>query len=72
MPGKKHSIVVGTSNRHKFEEIKAILADVETIELVPLSAFANVPPIDESAKTFAGNAAKKALAFCQASGLLTL
>lgn len=60
MPGKKHTIVVGTNNRHKFDEIKAILADVENIELVPLSAFSNVPPIDESAKTFAGNAAKKA------------
>jgi non-canonical purine NTP pyrophosphatase (RdgB/HAM1 family) len=60
MPGKKYSIVVGTNNRHKFDEIKAILADVENVELVPLSAFANVPPIDETAKTFAGNAAKKA------------
>lgn len=60
MPGKKHTIVVGTNNRHKFDEIKAILADVENVELVPLSAFSNVPPIDESAKTFAGNASKKA------------
>lgn len=60
MSGKKVSIVVGTNNRHKFREIREILSDLPDVELVPLSAFSNVPPIDESEKTFAGNAAKKA------------
>ncbi|MBK9975135.1 MAG: non-canonical purine NTP pyrophosphatase [Planctomycetes bacterium] len=74
MPGKKYSIVVGTNNRHKFTEIRAILADVANVDLVPLSAFSNVPPIDETEKTFAGNAAKKALElarFLQAMGRLS-
>jgi len=61
MPGKKVSIVVGTNNRHKFREIREILSDLPGVELVPLSAFSNVPPIQETEKTFAGNAARKAL-----------
>ncbi len=61
MANKPLRIVVGTGNPHKFVEIKAILSDLKGVELVPLSAFPNVPPIDESEKTFEGNAKKKAL-----------
>jgi XTP/dITP diphosphohydrolase len=60
MSGKKVSIIVGTNNRNKFAEIRDILSDLPQVELVPLSAYNNVPPIDETEKTFAGNAAKKA------------
>ena len=59
--GKPFKIVVGTGNRHKFEEIRALLSDVRDLELVPLSAFSNVPPIVEDEPTFEGNAKKKAL-----------
>ncbi|MCC6572796.1 MAG: non-canonical purine NTP pyrophosphatase [Planctomycetes bacterium] len=54
-------IVVGTGNRHKFDEIRAILAELKHIELVPLSAYPGVPPIEENEKTFEGNSKKKAL-----------
>ena len=54
-------IVVGTGNRHKFDEIKAILSDLKGVELAPLSDYPNVPPIEENEKTFEGNAKKKAL-----------
>lgn len=61
MAGKKSSIVVGTNNRHKLREIREILSDLPYVELVALSAFSNIPPIEENEKTFAGNASKKAL-----------
>lgn len=53
-------IVVGTGNKHKFEEIRAILSDVRGLEFVPLSQFEGVPPIVEDEPTFEGNARKKA------------
>ena len=53
-------IIVGTGNRHKFEEIRAILSDVRGVEFVPLSAYSGVPPIVEDEPTFEGNAKKKA------------
>lgn len=61
MASNTYKIVVGTGNRHKFEEITSILSGLKGVEFVPLSAFPNVPPIDESAPTFEGNAKKKAL-----------
>lgn len=67
--GKPFKIIVGTGNRHKFEEIRAILSDVQDLELVPLWAFPNVPPVQEDEKTFEGNAGKKALELARFAAL---
>src|SRR6266852_3354190 len=52
-------MVVGTRNRKKREEILEILADLH-IELRDLTSFPDAPEVDETGKTFADNARKKA------------
>lgn len=53
-------LVVGTNNRHKLREIRQILGDLAGVELIALSAYTGVPPIEETANTFRGNAELKA------------
>lgn len=52
-------LVIATNNRHKFDEIAAILV-VPGLHLVPLSAFAGVPELVENGATYAENALIKA------------
>lgn len=54
-------IVVASGNRHKIEELAAMLADAPTaVEVVGLSAYPDAPEIDETADSFVGNAGLKA------------
>jgi XTP/dITP diphosphohydrolase len=63
-----HRLLVATTNRHKVEEIRPMLAGLP-IEIVTL---ADLPPTDapeESGRTFAENARLKALHYGASSGL---
>jgi len=53
------TIVIATRNAHKVAEIRAILGGVA--QLLSLQEFPKTPVVIEDAKTFAGNAKKKAV-----------
>ncbi|MEI7728532.1 MAG: non-canonical purine NTP pyrophosphatase [Verrucomicrobiota bacterium] len=52
------TIVIATRNRHKVQEIRALL---DGVTLLDLNDFPAAPPVVEDAPTFAGNAIKKAV-----------
>ncbi|OEG70877.1 hypothetical protein ATZ36_17715 [Candidatus Endomicrobiellum trichonymphae] len=52
-------IVLATGNRHKREEIKSILKDLD-IKIIPMTSFADYPTTIEDGATFEENASKKA------------
>ena len=56
--GRVETLVLATRNRHKVEEIRAILGDGLTYRV--LSDWPDAPELRETARTFAGNAALKA------------
>ena len=64
-------IVIATGNRHKFRELKALLA-VRGIRYHSLAEFPSITPVREDGKTFAANAIKKAKAVARATGLPAL
>lgn len=64
-------LVVATRNPGKVREIQAILADLP-LEILSLADFPDLPDVAETGDTFEENAALKARAICQATGLLTL
>ncbi|MBI3192709.1 MAG: non-canonical purine NTP pyrophosphatase [Pedosphaera parvula] len=57
------TLVIATRNRHKVGEIQAILGD--GFRCLTLNDFPNAPQVVEDAPTFAGNAAKKAVALAE-------
>ena len=57
-------IVVATANAHKVDEYRELLAD-QNVELKSLLDYPAFPGVEEDGKTFAENAAKKALAACK-------
>ena len=61
------TLVIGTRNRGKFREIAAILAPLD-VDLLPLDAFDDVPPVPETGETFEANARAKALGYACATG----
>ena len=63
----KPLLLAATGNEHKLRELQEMFRDYYTI--APMSAAGFFGPIDESASTFAGNAAIKAEAVCAATGL---
>ncbi len=64
-------IVLATHNRHKVEEIRDILADLN-IELLSLDAFPDVGELIEDGETLEENARKKASAVFNATRFLSL
>lgn len=54
------TLLIATGNAHKVGEIQALLGD--PFRCLTLKEFPGAPPVIEDAPTFAGNAAKKALA----------
>ncbi len=63
-------LVLATRNRHKVEELRAILADVGVdVPLLGLDSFPDVPEVVEDGLTFEANAAKKAREVAAATGL---
>ncbi|HMO05074.1 MAG TPA: RdgB/HAM1 family non-canonical purine NTP pyrophosphatase [Kiritimatiellia bacterium] len=61
-------LVIATRNRHKLDEIRAIL-DQPTLELLSSFDFPGVPDVEETGTTFEENAALKARALATATGL---
>lgn len=64
-------LLIGTHNRGKLREFQEMLADVP-IHCTDLTEHNINDKVDETADTFAGNAALKAIAYADASGMLTL
>jgi len=63
-------LVLATRNRHKVEELSAILAAADLhVELVGLDAFPDLGDVVEDGLTFEANALKKARAATSATGL---
>ena len=57
------TLFIATRNRHKVEEIRAILSG--RFHCLSLNDFAELPRVSEDANTFAGNAGKKATQLAQ-------
>ena len=53
------TLIIATRNRHKVQEIRAILGN--GFRVLDLNNFPNAPQVVEDAETFAGNATKKAV-----------
>lgn len=64
-------LLVATTNADKLREIRSFLADLP-IELVTLARWPDLPPPDETGRTFAENARLKARYYAAATGLLTV
>lgn len=64
-------LLIATGNRGKVKEIQALLEDLD-VELVTPNDLGLALEIHEDGQTYAENAAKKALAYSRASGLLSL
>ena len=62
----KPLLLVATGNEHKLRELQEMFKDFYT--LAPMTAAGFFGPIEENANTFAGNAAIKAEAVCEATG----
>ena len=65
----KQRIIVATRNAHKVEEIPAILADYEVLDL---GALEDPPEVEETGTTFVENAALKAVAISELTDALVL
>jgi XTP/dITP diphosphohydrolase len=61
-------VVFATRNRHKFRELKVLLA-VPGVHWRSLAEFPQVPPLKETGRTFDANAVQKAHAAARATGL---
>jgi XTP/dITP diphosphohydrolase len=65
------SLLLATNNKGKVAEIKALLAGLDLVLLTPADLGLSLE-IPEDGQTYAENAIKKALAFAQASGMVSL
>lgn len=67
-------IVFASSNRHKFEEIRAMLAPAEVDLLFgpDILSYGRVPDVIEDSLSYAGNSMKKALAWSSSLGMPVL
>ena len=65
------NLLIATRNRHKLEEIRAILK-VPGLKLVGADEVPGLPEVEEDAPSFEGNAIKKARTLALASGCWTL
>ena len=68
---RKTKLLIATNNLGKLKEIRSILGDLD-IELLSPANLGLELDVEEDGQTYAENATKKALAFSQASGLLSL
>jgi len=64
-------LLIASSNKGKLAEIMALLQDVPLEAVLPADIGIQLE-VDEDGQTYAENALKKALAYCGASGLVTL
>lgn len=71
LKNEMHKLLIATNNKDKIEELQDLLKDL-TVQLVTPADIHLELDVVEDGLTYAENAAKKALAFAQASGLLSL
>jgi len=64
-------LLIATGNRHKFQEISAILT-VPHLTFINLLQIDEAPPVVEDGETFEANAIKKAVTLARFSGMWTL
>ena len=64
-------LLIATRNRGKMQEIRALLSDL-SIELVSPEDIGALLRVEEDGGTYVENATKKAVAFAEASGLVSL
>ena len=64
-------LLIATGNRHKFQEISAILK-FPHLSLVSLRELADIPQVVEDGATFEANAVKKAVTLARFTGLWTM
>ena len=64
-------LLIGTNNSGKCEEIKALLSNLD-IELVTPKEIGLSLHVEENGNTYAENAAKKALEYAEAGGMLAI
>jgi len=68
--GAVQQIVIASRNDHKIEEMRRILVQAGlNFELVGTAEFPNLPDVEETGSTFAGNAILKARAVSEFTGL---
>jgi XTP/dITP diphosphohydrolase len=65
------TLLVATTNADKLREIRSLLTDLP-IELVTLARWPDLPPPEETGRTFAENARLKARYYAAATGLMTV
>ncbi len=70
-PKRPDNWVISTRNRHKVDEIHAILTDLH-LNLLSLDAFPDAPTVIEDADTLEENAAKKSQTLFEFTGLPTV
>jgi XTP/dITP diphosphohydrolase len=66
-----HQLLIATNNQGKVRELQEILSDLR-VELVTPTQIGLTLEVEEDGSTYEENAAKKALAFARASGLIAL
>lgn len=66
-----NKLLIATNNQGKVTELRALLSDLPIQLVTPLEINLDLE-VPENGKTYAENAGKKALAFAQASGLVSL
>ena len=64
-------LLIATNNKGKVKELQDLLKDLDIELLTPADINLNLD-VEEDGTTYAENAAKKAIAFAQASGLVSL
>ena len=67
----KPRLLIATNNQGKIEELRALLADLPVELVLPVDLGLNLE-VEEDGRTYADNAAKKAIAFAKASGMVSL
>ncbi|WP_410207987.1 RdgB/HAM1 family non-canonical purine NTP pyrophosphatase [Fusobacterium sp.] len=65
-------IFLATGNTHKVDEIKAIFAGLEGIEIYSVKDGIKIPEVIEDGRTFEENSAKKALEIAKYTGMITI
>jgi len=68
----QNKLLLATLNSGKIVELRQLLSDLKGVQLLTLADVGHDFEVDETGQTYAENAALKARAYAQASGLITL
>ncbi len=66
-----HKLLIATNNKGKVQELRELL-NVKGVQLITPADINLILEVEENGSTYAENASKKAIAFAQASGLISL